>query len=334
MSDDWWVSPVDGHRHAARLVQGGADGPDVENCAVCALEAERDRLRAVMEAALLEHDRWAALPLVPPPDKHNNWVLAHEALHEAVMEALDVSGDMGRGATPCEWCHGSGRKFLTDDELANLCGSPANNGPCILPRGHNMGQVDIPEKHWSGRGRMPDDVKQYFADRHIPRSQPEMGQWVARLRAERGWTQAELATLIRRSESWVSQVERGVRHVDRLSLREELQDALAGAAPEDESAVWGLPNEPCAVCGSSESHENGHPVPYGWGKWHAEVEAAGAAPEDDTPHDLPVCSVCGTPYTWARRFNNGAPRDFPWPACECEASAPNEFRDPFDPGPR
>lgn len=40
--------------------------------------------------------------------------------------------------------------------------------------------------------------------------------------------------------------------------------------------------------------------------------------QGDDPRVLPVCSVCGTPYTWARKFNDGAPRDFPWPTCECE----------------
>ena len=27
------------------------------------------------------------------------------------------------------------------------CGARSNNGPCVLPGGHNMGQADIPEQH-------------------------------------------------------------------------------------------------------------------------------------------------------------------------------------------
>src|SRR5689334_1887270 len=44
------------------------------------------------------------------------------------------------------------------------------------------------------------------------------GQRIAAYRRRRGLSQAALAGLVGRSESWLSQVERGVRSVDRLSV--------------------------------------------------------------------------------------------------------------------
>lgn len=44
------------------------------------------------------------------------------------------------------------------------------------------------------------------------------GQRIATHRRRRGLSQAALAGLVGRSESWLSQVERGVRSVDRLSV--------------------------------------------------------------------------------------------------------------------
>lgn len=52
------------------------------------------------------------------------------------------------------------------------------------------------------------------------------GERVARRRAQLGLSQVELAALVERSESWVSQVERGVRAVDRLTVRARLAAAL------------------------------------------------------------------------------------------------------------
>lgn len=52
------------------------------------------------------------------------------------------------------------------------------------------------------------------------------GEKVAFHRRRRGLSQVELARLLRRSESWVSQVERGVRQVDRRSVLERLADTL------------------------------------------------------------------------------------------------------------
>jgi transcriptional regulator with XRE-family HTH domain len=51
------------------------------------------------------------------------------------------------------------------------------------------------------------------------------GEYVKRRRLDSGFTQSELAKLIGRSTSWVSQIERGLRPVDRLSVREKLEQA-------------------------------------------------------------------------------------------------------------
>src|SRR3954469_10929011 len=45
-----------------------------------------------------------------------------------------------------------------------------------------------------------------------------IGERIAAYRRRRGLSQAALAGLIGRSESWLSQVERGVRSVDRMSI--------------------------------------------------------------------------------------------------------------------
>jgi transcriptional regulator with XRE-family HTH domain len=45
-----------------------------------------------------------------------------------------------------------------------------------------------------------------------------VGERIAAYRRRRGLSQAALAGLLGRSESWLSQVERGVRSVDRLSI--------------------------------------------------------------------------------------------------------------------
>jgi len=70
-----------------------------------------------------------------------------------------------------------------------------------------------------------------------------LGDRVAFLRRRRGLSQVELASRLGRSESWVSQVERGVRSVDRLSVLERMAEVLGvpvgelrGGAPEAETA--------------------------------------------------------------------------------------------------
>ncbi|WP_392962885.1 helix-turn-helix domain-containing protein [Streptomyces sp. LN245] len=61
---------------------------------------------------------------------------------------------------------------------------------------------------------------------------PTTGQRVKELRRAAGMSQADLATAMGRSESWVSQVERGVQPVERLAILQGLADAL-GASIRD-----------------------------------------------------------------------------------------------------
>jgi transcriptional regulator with XRE-family HTH domain len=59
-----------------------------------------------------------------------------------------------------------------------------------------------------------------------------IGQLIAYHRKRLGLSQVELAGLIGRSDSWVSQVERGVRAIDRLSVLQKVADVLG--VPVDE----------------------------------------------------------------------------------------------------
>jgi tetratricopeptide (TPR) repeat protein len=60
----------------------------------------------------------------------------------------------------------------------------------------------------------------------IPDYQQALGRKIAAERRRRGLSQPELARMIDRSVAWVSQVERGVRKVDRMSVLEALAAAL------------------------------------------------------------------------------------------------------------
>lgn len=53
-----------------------------------------------------------------------------------------------------------------------------------------------------------------------------LGPRVKELRRAEGMSQGDLAVAVGRSESWVSQVERGVQPVERLSVLQALADAL------------------------------------------------------------------------------------------------------------
>jgi transcriptional regulator with XRE-family HTH domain len=59
-----------------------------------------------------------------------------------------------------------------------------------------------------------------------PDYQKALGRKIAAERRRRGLSQPELARMIGRSIAWVSQVERGVRKVDRMSVLEALAAAL------------------------------------------------------------------------------------------------------------
>jgi transcriptional regulator with XRE-family HTH domain len=56
--------------------------------------------------------------------------------------------------------------------------------------------------------------------------EPTLGERVAEYRRRRGLSQRELAAEVQRSESWVSQVERDIQPVERLSVLHALADAL------------------------------------------------------------------------------------------------------------
>ena len=60
----------------------------------------------------------------------------------------------------------------------------------------------------------------------MPNTAQLVGEQIAYHRKRLGLSQVELAGLIGRSDSWVSQVERGVRSVDRLSVLQKVADAL------------------------------------------------------------------------------------------------------------
>jgi transcriptional regulator with XRE-family HTH domain len=66
---------------------------------------------------------------------------------------------------------------------------------------------------------------------------PGLGARIAAYRRRRGLSQAALAGLVGRSESWLSQVERGVRSVDRLSVLLDLARVLG----VDVQALTGKP---------------------------------------------------------------------------------------------
>ena len=53
-----------------------------------------------------------------------------------------------------------------------------------------------------------------------------LGERIAYYRRRRGLSQVKLAGLLGRSESWLSQVERGVRSIDRISVLIEVAGAL------------------------------------------------------------------------------------------------------------
>ncbi|WP_248966323.1 helix-turn-helix domain-containing protein [Sphaerisporangium perillae] len=59
-----------------------------------------------------------------------------------------------------------------------------------------------------------------------------IGERIAYHRKRLGLSQVEFAGLVGRSESWVSQVERGVRPVDRLSVLQKLADVLSVSVAE------------------------------------------------------------------------------------------------------
>ncbi|HEU0088235.1 MAG TPA: helix-turn-helix domain-containing protein [Pseudonocardiaceae bacterium] len=76
------------------------------------------------------------------------------------------------------------------------------------------------------------------------------GRRVAFYRKKLGYSQRQLAAVINRSETWVSQVERGVRKIDRMSVLQRLAGALAVPVAElapEQSVVATTSETPPAV---------------------------------------------------------------------------------------
>lgn len=67
-------------------------------------------------------------------------------------------------------------------------------------------------------------------------AEPPIGERISAYRRRRGLSQAALAGLVGRSESWLSQVERGIRSVDRLSVLLDLAKIAAAALNLDDLA--------------------------------------------------------------------------------------------------
>ena len=70
-----------------------------------------------------------------------------------------------------------------------------------------------------------------------------LGQRVAELRWRRGLSQKDLAVEVGRSESWVSQVERDVLPVERVSVLQTLADALGASVRSenfDRTLTWSV----------------------------------------------------------------------------------------------
>src|SRR5438874_484220 len=77
-----------------------------------------------------------------------------------------------------------------------------------------------------------------------------LGERIAAYRRRRGLSQAALAGLVGRSESWLSQVERGIRSVDRLSVLLDIAKILHVDVQSLIGRPWQLaPNGPAVAQG-------------------------------------------------------------------------------------
>jgi len=93
-----------------------------------------------------------------------------------------------------------------------------------------------------------------------------LGQRIKELRRDAGMSQSDLAAAMGRSESWVSQVERGVQPAERLSILQALADALNVSVREVRpDAAPAEPSQPEGLDGSNDLEElrvalTGHPA--------------------------------------------------------------------------
>src|SRR4051794_8493804 len=97
----------------------------------------------------------------------------------------------------------------------------------------------------------------------MPSPDATLGERVTEYRTRRAMSQKELAAEVERSESWVSQVERGVLKVDRLPVLQSLADALGVAVRDLRPEATA---EPATTATSSDmdalrSVLTGHPAP-------------------------------------------------------------------------
>jgi transcriptional regulator with XRE-family HTH domain len=85
----------------------------------------------------------------------------------------------------------------------------------------------------------------------------EIGRRIARQRRRRGLSQTVLAQLVGRSESWLSQVERGLRSVDKHSVLVRLAEILGvevGRLIPDETVAEAVKYEPVAAIREAMTH--------------------------------------------------------------------------------
>jgi transcriptional regulator with XRE-family HTH domain len=85
-------------------------------------------------------------------------------------------------------------------------------------------------------------------DRKQSESQP-IGRRIAAYRRRRGLSQAAVAGLIGRSESWLSQVERGIHSIDKLSVLLDLAKVLDVDAEQLTGRTWELAPNGGAIAG-------------------------------------------------------------------------------------
>jgi DNA-binding XRE family transcriptional regulator len=119
-------------------------------------------------------------------------------------------GVMFPGDELFRWCAGEALQVLDGWGFAPLTSSAL------------MRRYDDRQPPMAGQPFVVDGGHQDLGD--IPAEQ--FGARVALRRRELGLSQPELGRRIGRSESWVSQIERGVRHIDRVSVLQALAEAL------------------------------------------------------------------------------------------------------------
>lgn len=217
-------------------------GQSSRQCEICELEAERDRWEAHAVRVAVERDRLRAVvediaahanPIAEDDDGFVavGYTVTVGAIHRALaaLGQLDRSGNIGRAlpalTPPPEDCvhesTGTYRQTSCRD-----CGWVLISGVWVPP---STERLRVLEAECSR-------LRAAIAERTITPEEPgrALSQWVARRREQLGLTQTQLAERIGRSESWVSQVERGVRHVDRLSVIERLRAVLDEGAGSSE----------------------------------------------------------------------------------------------------